>query len=159
MARSCISQPWCHHIFQGFVIALLWKTPVSSRGSMQMNRSWSLTCQPCLCWCLHSWLHDQELPKEPLGSAMGPGQRISLGKSENSQHSRTAFPVVSCTMNKCLIAVALFIIQLLHMLVSPILQQETLLSELHKFSVTYMQISYCWDNAVTQQLFEISSLP
>lgn len=118
---------------------------------------WSLTCQPCLCWCLHSWLHGQEFPKELLGSPMGPGQNISLQESESSQHSRTALSPHNCTHSEhVLVTVALFIIQLLHMLVTPSCSRKHCF--LNCTNLVWLTCRFpIVERAVIQQLFELSS--
>jgi len=124
---------------------------------MQINRSWlhgsplshvRQIFQPCLCLC----------PSPPSAAAApcaaapcgafcasvgtrGWDSGFPRGESQTLQHSResSVFPIVSHTANKCFIAIALCVIELLCALIPPIRQQETLLSELHTSIATCMQ--------------------
>ena len=135
---------------------------------MQINRSWLhgsplshvrqifISALPLPVPFTPGWqwqLLAQQLPMEAsplLRGDQGPGLVISWGRSQTSQHSResSVFPIVSYTANKCFIAVALLIIQLLRVLIPPIRQQETLLSELHTFIATCTQNSHGRNSAV-----------
>lgn len=169
MARSCISLLWCHQmtIFQGSnTTQLLWKMLTSLKTSMQMNRSWLRGSPLSQSHGYFSpvfavpftpgWLQQllvQQLPMEPsaiLHEGQGQGLGTPQGKSQTLQHSResSVSPVASQHLNKCFFAVALFVIQLLHALISPTWQQENMLSELHTFIVTCMHNSHRRNHAV-----------